>query len=352
MLVDISVVIPSLNGAAGIDRCLRALALQPNRSRMEIIVVDDGSSDDTAAVARAHGVTVIRHPRNLGVATARNTGVNAATADIIAFLDDDCEPEPGWAEHLLNGYAEDVAGVGGTVVPKTPRGYLAGYLARNNPLSPLELDLARSNSIPYRFFLYQRRQWSEKRSTGNRDVYAFVGANMSFRRKIIFEIGQFDDRFYFGAEELDLCLRARGPMSGRLAFVPESRVVHHFEPELRDTLRRSRAYGIGTARLYRKWPSLPPTIFPGPLLVLMLLAASPWVPLLAIVAVLMPHVLYPRGLRYVIRHRQPAAIFDAYVQLAQEAWGDAGYVEGLWRFRRLAPQHEPYARPIEDWCRE
>lgn len=137
MPAEISVVIPSLNGADGVDRCLRALATQPNRSRMEIIVVDDGSSDNTAAVARAHGVAVISHPRNLGVAAARKSGVNAATADIVVFLDDDCEPEPGWAEHLLAGYSDDVAGVGGTVVPRTASGFLAGYLTRNNPHSPL-----------------------------------------------------------------------------------------------------------------------------------------------------------------------------------------------------------------------
>lgn len=159
---------------------------------------------------------------------------------------------------------------------------------------------------------------------------------MSFRRKVIFDVGHFDDRTPFAGEDLDLCLRVtQGIPCGRLAFVPESRVVHHFEPELRDTLRRSRAYGIGSARLYRKWPSLPPTLFPGPVLVLMLIAASPWVPVLAVAAILMPHLLYPRGLRHAVRHRQPAAILDAYVQLAQETCHSVGFVEGLWRFRRL-----------------
>jgi glycosyltransferase involved in cell wall biosynthesis len=346
MPAEISVVIASLNGADGVDRCLRALATQPNRSRMEIIVVDDGSSDNTAAVARAHGVAVISHPRNLGLATARKSGVNAATADIVAFLDDDCEPEPGWAEHLLAGYSDDVAGVGGTVVPRAAPGFLAGYLTRNNPLSPLELDLAHSNSIPYRFFLYLRSQWSGRRRTGRRDVYAFLGANMSFRRKVIFDVGHFDDRFHFGGEELDLCLRVtQGTPSGRLAFVPESLVVHHFEPELRDTLRRSRAYGIGSARLYRKWPSLPPTLFPGPVIVLMLIAMSPWVPVLVVATILMPHLLYPRGFRHAFRHRQSAAILDAYVQLAQETCHNVGFVEGLWRFRRLMPMTSTPPRP-------
>jgi len=346
MPADISVIIPSLNGAAGVDRCLRALSAQPNRSRMEIIVVDDGSADRTAAVAMAHGVTVISHPRNLGVAAARNTGASAATADVVVFLDDDCEPEPGWAEHLLACYAEGVAGVGGAVVPSTPPGYLAGYLNRNNPLSPLELNLARGNSIPYRFFLYLQRQWSHRDRTGQRDVYSFAGANMSFRRKAVFEAGLFDERFRFGAEELDLCLRlSRSSPGGRLVFTPQSRVLHYFKPELRDTLRRGWRYGIGAARLHRKWPMLPPTVYPGPALVLLLVAAAVWIPAFIAAALLVPHALHPRGLRHAVRHRQPAALLDAYVQLAQEACGNAGFLVGSWRFRRLAPQYEPRARP-------
>jgi glycosyltransferase involved in cell wall biosynthesis len=346
MQADLSVVIPTLNGSAGVDRCLRALTAQTIRPAMEIIVVDDGSSDDTVAVARGHGVAVISHPRNRGIAAARNTGLNAATADIVAFLDDDCEPEPEWAQQLLSGYTDgDVAGVGGTVIPCTPPGFLAGFLTRNNPLSPIELNVAQSNSIPYRFYLYLRRQWSGQRKTGRRDVFSFVGANMSFRRKTLFDAGQFDERFRFGAEEVDMCLRvARDIPLGRLLFVPESRVVHHFRPELRDTLRRSRSYGRGSARLFRKWPSLPPTVFPGPLLVLALLAASPWVPALAFAAVLAPQVLYPMGIRAAVRDRRAAALLDGYIQLAQEACEDIGFIQGFWQFRRLTPELGPADR--------
>lgn len=338
---DLTVVIPSLNGAAGVDRCLRALAAQSIRSRMEIVVVDDGSTDGTASVARGHGVTVISHPRNLGIAAARNTGLNAATADIVAFIDDDCEPEPEWARHLLVGYAEDdIVGVSGPIIPRTPPGYLSGFLTRNNPLVPLECELTESYSLPYRFCLYLRRQWSgQPPRTGPRDVYSFAGANMSFRRKALFEAGQFDERFRFGAEELDMCMRVAQSIPGaRLTFVPGARVVHHFKPQLRDTLRRSRSYGIGSARLHRKWPSLPPTFFPGPVLVFLLLAMAAWLPALAIAAVVAPPALYPRGLRTAIRTHKAPALLDGYVQLAQETCEDIGIVRGYWRFRRLPPE--------------
>jgi glycosyltransferase involved in cell wall biosynthesis len=337
---DLTVVIPSLNGAQNVDRCLRAMAVQSIRPRMEIMVVDDGSTDDTASVARAHGVTVISHPRNLGIAAARNTGLNAATADIVAFVDDDCEPEPEWARQLLAGYAEDnVAGVSGPIIPRTPPGCLCGFLSRNNPLVPLELELTDSYRLPYRFYLYLRRQWSTQSKAGPRDVYSFVGANMSFRRKVLFESGQFDERFRFGAEELDMCMRIGQSIPGaRLAFVPGARVVHHFKPALRDTLRRSRSYGIGSARLHRKWPSLPPTFFPAPAGVLLLLAAAAWLPTLAVAALAAPLALYPQGLRAAIRERQASALLDGYIKLAQETCEDIGIVQGFWRFRRMTPE--------------
>jgi GT2 family glycosyltransferase len=337
---ELTVVIASLNGAQGLDRCLRALATQSMRSRIEIVVVDDGSTDDTAAVGRAHGVSVISHPENLGIAAARNTGLNAAKADIVAFLDDDCEPEPAWAEHLLGGYASsDVVGVTGPIIPRTPRGYMSGFLTRNNPLVPLELELTESYSVARRFLLYLRRQWTAQVKTGQRDVYSFVGANMSFRRKALFEAGQFDERFRFGAEELDMCMRVAEAIPGaRLTFVPRARVAHCFKPQLRDTLRRSRSYGIGSARLHRKWPSLPPTLFPAPILMAALLALAILFPPLVIAAVVAPLLLYPRGLRIAAGERRPAALLDGYVRLAQETCEDIGIAQGTWRFRQLPPE--------------
>lgn len=340
MRPDLTVVIPTLNGRAGLDRCLSALEAQSLRRSMEIIVVDDGSTDGTAAVARSHGVTVISHPRNLGISAARNTGLDAAAADIVAFLDDDCEPETGWARKLVTGYAQDdIVGVCGEIIPRSQPGYLRGFLTRNNPLVPLELELVDGHSIPYRFYLYLRRQWSGSGRTGERDVYSFVGANMSFRTKTLFDVGQFDERFRFGADELDLCMRIRQAFpDARLVFVPDARVFHHFKPQLRDTLRRSRSYGMGSARLHRKWPALSPTVFPAPLLVVLLLGLASWVPGFAIAAALAPLVLYPRGVRLMVSSRQISALLDPYVRLAQEACEDIGIAQGAWRFRQLTTE--------------
>jgi glycosyltransferase involved in cell wall biosynthesis len=346
MYPKLSVVICSFNGATGVDRCIRALAMQTIHSSLELIIVDDGSTDATSDIGRAHGAIVIRHATNLGLAAARNSGVGAATAPIIAFLDDDCEPEPKWAEKLLLGYEEGVMGVGGPIVHGARDGYILSYLERNSPFKPQELNLAKSNNIFYRFYLYLGRQWTRREEFAKRDVYSFLGGNMSYLRQSLIDVNRFDERFSFGAEELDLCMRLRWTFpSERLVFIPEVRVVHHFKcsrhstkHSLHDALRRSRAYGRGSARLFRKWPSVPPTIFPGPLVVLILLLLSSWAPLLVVAALVTPQLLYPKGVCHAIMSRSVASLFDAYVQLAQETCGNVGFLEGLWRFRHFVPE--------------
>jgi glycosyltransferase involved in cell wall biosynthesis len=337
MSADLSVVICSLNGAAGVDRCLHALAAQKD-VELEIIVVDDGSTDDTTYVARLHDVTVLRHEANRGASAARNTGVRAATAPMVAFLDDDCEPQPEWARELLNAYEDGAIGVGGPLVPDAPEGFMLGFLQRNNPLLPLEMNLAHSEKLLYRLYLYVLRQWAPEERRDKREVYTLVGANMSFLRDVLAEVG-LDERFRFGAEDLDLCLQMRRRFpNGRLVTTPDAVVRHHFKPDLRDTLRRSRAYGRGCAMLYLKWPTMRPTIFPGPILVFALLVASVYLPFLLAVTVLLPQLMYPIGLRLALTRRQPASLLDAYVQLAQEAYGNVGYLQGLWRYRGLVPE--------------
>lgn len=85
---SISVVIPVFNGAPYLPQAIESVRAQAY-PHLELLVVDDGSSDASASIATALGATVVRHPDNLGVAAARNSGVRAATGDLIAFLDAD-----------------------------------------------------------------------------------------------------------------------------------------------------------------------------------------------------------------------------------------------------------------------
>jgi GT2 family glycosyltransferase len=97
--LPVCVIVPAYNRASTLPRCLASIWSQRPALPAEVIVVDDGSTDDTAAVACAHGATVLRHPQNLGFAAfARNTGLRATSCEWVAFLDSDDE----WLPHHLN----------------------------------------------------------------------------------------------------------------------------------------------------------------------------------------------------------------------------------------------------------
>jgi glycosyltransferase involved in cell wall biosynthesis len=331
----ISVVLCTLNGAARLDRCLSAVQRQTLGHQLELIVVDDGSTDNSAELAAAYGAEVIRHPVNRGLAAARNTGIAAARAPIIATLDDDCEPEPEWAERLLDGFREGVVGVGGTALPAPGDGYFDGYLERNNPLQPLEIDLASSTRIVYRFARYLIRN-AQSRPSGPRSVHAFATANGAFRAEVVRKLGGFDENFRGGegGEDLDLCLRIDdeyGP--GALRFEPAAVLRHHFDTDPRALLRRCRSYGTGAARLYCKRDDLPPTIFPFPALVAALIVWSRGRPARLAVALFVPQVLFSAGLRTALRRRSLGSLLDCYVKLAEEASLNFGFAIGLYRSR-------------------
>ena len=95
----LAVVVPAHNAADTITGCVAALRQQRYEGPVAIIVVDDGSTDDTAALARAAGATVITTPRGRPAA-ARNVGARAAEANIICFTDADCVPRPDWLNEI------------------------------------------------------------------------------------------------------------------------------------------------------------------------------------------------------------------------------------------------------------
>jgi glycosyltransferase involved in cell wall biosynthesis len=340
---DLSIVICSRNGAALLGSTLTSLASQTiSAHRYEVIVVDDGSTDDTAAIADRQGARVVGLTPSRGLAAARNTGVRAARGAIVAFTDDDCIVSPAWAETLLQAFAaSDVLAVGGRVVPESQSGFVRRFLTANNPLTPLSAQLLESAGLGFRLRLYLARMLTGDGAPGvGRDLYSVVGANMAFRRELLFELDGFDEAFRFGSEEEDLCLRAHGRPGGAHITYAQDAVVHHwFRPSLGDGIRRSRAYGRGNARRYLKHRHTRLIVYPAPVLVATVAAVSlarrrPRALPLAAVA---PLLLYPRWWSQAFRRRSWEPLTYPYLLLAQEAAGMLGELDGLRAGYKPAP---------------
>jgi GT2 family glycosyltransferase len=271
----ISVVVCSYNGAEKLLTCLEALAHQ--RVSVDVLVVDDGSSDGTGDVARSFGFPVIRHEHNKGISAARNTGLTNATSTVVAFCDDDCVPPDDWTERLLGAWRSnpEITVLGGTVEVDHPTTFTQGFLTYRNPLVPIEIELAHGPSVWYRIV----RQFRPLRLPTSEifPVYAVVGANMSVHRDRTLEVGGFDESLVFGeGEEATLCAAVRARF-GEWAVVvdPQITLAHSFEPSMRGVWRRSFAYGRGAGERWKKqsgWPSLPVV---GPSAIVLTAVAAP-----------------------------------------------------------------------------
>ena len=328
---SITVVVCSYNGARTIGACLEALERQSARELAQVVVVDDGSTDGTGAIARSFGFDVVAHKVNLGISRARNSGILAARAPVVAFTDDDCIPDERWLEVLLAAHRrEGVIAVGGPVEIYKVETLVHHYLVDNNPLAPLELDLAKHSSLAARLGLYLRRMWLPRPNAGARAVYSFVGANMSFKKEVLDAIGGFDQRMTFGADDEYVCAKLRERFPGNpLLFEPGAVILHDYAGTLSDVLRRNFSYGRGHARAYllgseHRWP----IVFPLPIAVVVcgvLLRRRRAAPLLPVLALL----LFPQGLRAVVRRRNPAYLTFSFLRFIEEAAHNGGMLAGL-----------------------
>jgi GT2 family glycosyltransferase len=242
--VRVSVVVPILDAAATLPRCLAALAALGPRAD-EILLVDNGSTDGSVALARAFaaehaGARALAEGRR-GASAARNAGVRVATGDVVAFTDADCAPEPGWLAALAEPFAEPrVGAVAGRVLPAAPR----STVERLSALYTL--------ALPDRPARHAR--WTPWAG-------GFPTANLAVRRAHLDALGGFDATLRIYGEDYDLCARlyARGVT---IAYAPGARVAHHHRTTARGMLRQAFGFGRGHAWLLRRharglWLDLP-----------------------------------------------------------------------------------------------
>ncbi len=223
----ISVIVCTHNGARTIGDCLDGL-LGLDYPDFEVIVVDDGSTDATAAIVREYGFHRII-TQHIGLSNARNIGMEAATGEIVAYLDDDARPDPHWLTYLAATFLTTThAGVGGPNITPPGDGPIADCVA-NAPGGPTHVLLSdqQAEHIP--------------------------GCNMAFRKTCLQAIGGFDPQYRVAGDDVDICWRLH-EQGWTLGFSPAAVVWHHRRNSIRAFWKQQYGYGKAEALLERKWP--------------------------------------------------------------------------------------------------
>lgn len=219
---SVTVVIPARNEESEIVHCLESV-IATHYPNLEIIVVDDASTDKTGEAVSDHHTTLVKRTSRGGIAAARNSGIQVARGEIVAFVDADCTVEDNWLDLLTSHYGDEkVAGVGGIIRTKKG-GLLATYRS-------------------YR----DREVWADEGKTV--ETSDIPGGNSSYRANVLREIGGFNPAFAQprGHEAFEIGHRIR-KKGYRLIGEPRAVVWHAHEDSLKAWVAAS--YGMGFSAL-------------------------------------------------------------------------------------------------------
>jgi glycosyltransferase involved in cell wall biosynthesis len=225
----VSVVVASYNGERTLDACLKSLKAL-NYPDYEVILVDDGSTDNTGEICRRFdNVHYVLHDRNMGLSVARNSGIRAATGDIVAFTDSDCRADEDWLYYLVGDLLNsEFAGIGGhNLLPPEDSWVAAAVMV--SPGGPAHVMLT------------------------DRLAEHIPGCNMAFYKWALEEIGGFDAVFRKAGDDVDVCWRLQQHGS-KLGFSPAGFVWHYRRATARDYLKQQYGYGEAEALLARRHP--------------------------------------------------------------------------------------------------
>lgn len=339
---DFTVVVGTYNGGRTLAAALDALAAQVTTYGYEVLVVDDASTDDTAAIASRAGVHLITLEENRGHGHTLNVGLAAARGRYLALMDDDCVPPPDWIQRLGDAWAgvsPSVTMIGGLVEPHATDSFNRRYVEYRRPLRHQEQSVSEGAGLWSRL-LHQLAP--PRLDPSPRSVFFTVGANMSVRTDAARDVGGFTARRGAGEEEsIARPLRARfGEDTVRL--FPEIVMHHNFDRSLRDTLRRSRSYGRTSGATWVREGGLPSTA-PLPACGALLAGLSLFVdPLLALaVVVLAPPLLYRRFAGWMRSRGSVEAAAFPYVQAVEDLVNNVGFLQGAWREARSRRHRVP-----------
>ncbi len=225
---DVTVAVCVRNGASTISSCLESLlSLEYPLEKLKIIVVDNGSTDNTAEIIHKFPIKIIHEPI-AGRGNARNAAIRACQTEFLAFTDADCRAASDWLKQLMGEFQDPMVGaVGGDII------------------TPGEEPLAR--------FYELRRIVSNKEFSGNhRFSPPFLAtANTIFRMKALLECGGFSREFIAG-EDADVCWRIQS-MGYEIKYIPGGRIYHYHRATWKGLLKQSIEYGYGGVHLFHRY---------------------------------------------------------------------------------------------------
>jgi len=229
----ISVAICSRNRPGELDECLASL--QPIRSKAhEIIVVDNGSDGDASKKVAEKYETVYIYEPTIGLSTARNSAIRAASGEIIAFIDDDCQADSGWLDAIARAFGDSRIGA---VIGKAISGDQSNWVQRQ------------FNSFARGFCTAEPFEMTpEKVGTIYFKAVLGVGANMAFRRELLVAIHGFCTLFHDCSDDDYIqCSVIRA--GNHVHYSPDCIVFQKHRTDMLSTLHRLFEYGVGDTRL-------------------------------------------------------------------------------------------------------
>jgi mycofactocin glycosyltransferase len=233
-LPTVSIVIPVLDRAGELDRCLHSIAgIAYPKEKLELIVVDDGSRDESPQVARKHGALVVSSGgTRRGPAAARNVGAAQASGEILAFIDSDCTASEQWLAELVPVFQDArVAAVGGFVDGMCTQSAVDRYEAVMSSLS-----------------LGSRERFG---NSGD-DTFYLPSCNMLVRRSLFLSVNGFEESMHVG-EDVDLTWRLRDA-GWTIGYLPSGRILHEHRSTVKSFMSRRFDYGTSEGMLQKLHP--------------------------------------------------------------------------------------------------
>ncbi|MCK5581649.1 MAG: glycosyltransferase [Candidatus Omnitrophica bacterium] len=233
MSKQISIIIPAYNAERTISKTLERVfaCMPPDGTQSEVIVVDDGSTDQTAEIVRGFGSVKYVYQENKGPAAARNRGLREGQGDIVFFTDSDCLPQSDWLEKMFPHFQGPQVGV------------VCGSYGIANPQSVLARGIHQEILFRHRTLMPQYPK-------------VFGSYNFAVRKNVFEEAGGFNETYpHASGEDNDLAYKILNK-GHKIYFEKESFVDHHHPERLPKYLKEQFRHGFWRVKMYADHPAM------------------------------------------------------------------------------------------------